>query len=277
MSQQLSPDLALEKIPMLTGHKWRWQELPGGLTNRNFKVDVDERSFVLRLDSSHTTSFGLNRESERQIRESAYSAGLAAALVYMSDGILLSEFLPGRVWQASDLDDDRNLMALAAALRRVHALPLTGKPFSAMTLAKRYTAAINADSEWQPFADIILEMLDAIPASDVRCCCHNDIVVGNIVENSGLKLLDWEYASDNDPMFDLASLIGYHDLDARQAKVLLGAYSRDTNIDLDEQLQNQLRCFDIIQWLWFAARQSASPDDAIEERLKLLRLRILSR
>jgi len=269
-----SPDVALENIPALSGVNWRWEELPGGLTNRNFKVDTSGQVYVLRLDSSHTADFDLDRDLESVVRENAFEAGLGAELIYTRNGVMLSKFLPGRAWQSADLEHDDNLVALARMLRRVHALPLTGTSFSAREIALRYAKAIDVESAWQPFAMSCLEILATIPRSDSLSCCHNDIVAGNVIEHAGLKLIDWEYACDNDPMFDLASLIGYHDLSATQADVLLKAYTGDANSEEYEQLQHQIRCFDIIQWLWFAARQSAVPEPNIESRLVELRSRI---
>jgi Ser/Thr protein kinase RdoA (MazF antagonist) len=116
MSDQLSPDEALENIPALSGVKWRWQALPGGLTNRNFRVDTSDASFVLRLDSEHTADLGLDRELELDVREKAHAAGLGAATIHAEVGVLLSEFLPGSVWQETDLKNSENLVALATLL-----------------------------------------------------------------------------------------------------------------------------------------------------------------
>lgn len=276
MSDQLSPDEALEKIPALSGVKWLWQALPGGLTNRNFRVDTSDASFVLRLDSKHTAGLGLDRELELDIRKKAHAAGLGAATIHAEAGVLLSEFLPGSVWQETDLKNSENLVALATLLGKVHALPQAGKAFSAELVARQYAAAVTVDSGLQAFAGQCQEMLAAIPATETFYCCHNDIVAGNIIQHSGLKLLDWEYACDNDPMFDLASVIGFHDLDAKQIDSLFAAYAGGANPELYERLQNQVRLFDIIQWLWFAARQCSSPDAKTASRLNELRSRIIA-
>lgn len=274
MSKHLSPDSALRMIPQLAGSKWRWQPLPGGLTNRSFKVDTGNATFVLRLDSDNTAEFGLDRELETRIRRSAYAAGLGAEVVYAEAGILLSEYLPGDIWQESDLQNSDNLAALATLLRKVHALPEAGKSFSGQQSARRYTAALSADSRLQAFSRQCQALLAATPASKVRCCCHNDIVAGNIVRHSDLKLLDWEYACDNDPMFDLASVIGFHDLGAKQIDSLFSAYSGGSDPEMYTRLQNEIRRFDIIQWLWFAARYCSSPDSKTRSRLVELQSRI---
>jgi len=124
------------------------------------------------------------------------------------------------------------------------------------------------------FAKECRALLRKIPTPELLRCCHNDVVAGNIIEHAGLKLLDWEYACDNDPMFDLASVIGFHDFDAQQTDTLFSAYAGGANPAMHENLQGQICLFDIVQWLWLAARQCASPDPGASSRLINLRRRI---
>ena len=88
-------------------------------------------------------------------------------------------------------------------------------------------------------------------------------------------LIDWEYACDNDPLFDLASLIGYHDLDRTSSEALLSAYCGGTRPEYREQLALQIRIYDALHWLWLAVRQSISPGSAQAKRLDQLSQRIL--
>jgi len=274
MTYHSSPDAVLDRIPALVGKKVRWQVLPGGLTNRNYRVDTLDKSFVLRLESKHSLDLGLDRELEREVRRNACEAEIAAAIVYAADGILLSDFLPGVVWQARDLVYDSKLAMLAMLLRKVHELPSTGKQFSPASAARQYVSMVTKESGLLEFALRCQEQLEATQSPEIFRCCHNDIVVRNIIQHSGLKLLDWEYACDNDPMFDLASLICFHDLRERQVDTLFNAYAGGANSDKYEQLQHQIRVFDVIQWLWFAARYCGSPDSKTESRLNTLQSRI---
>lgn len=59
----------------------------------------------------------------------------------------------------------------------------------------------------------------------VAAPCHNDINPGNVLyDGRRLWLIDWESACTGDPLFDLAGLIGWFVLDARQEATLLQAY-----------------------------------------------------
>ena len=55
--------------------------------------------------------------------------------------------------------------------------------------------------------------------------CHNDLVKENIiVNNSGMFLIDFEYAKSNDVYFDLAALVVSFQLNTEQQQALLEQY-----------------------------------------------------
>ncbi len=276
MSSTISPAEALSRIPGWDGNATIRRELKGGLTNRSYLVERGDESFVLRLDAAHTSAFNLGRLGEIEILKQAAAAGLAPALVFADtdSGILLSRYIPGQAWDASDLDDDRKLEALAALLHRVHDLPASGIPFDPNGVAKRYVDNLKMHHGLYALALRCEEIIADIPMSEKIRCCHNDVVAANIIADPALKLLDWEYACDNDPMFDLASLIGFHNLEDDRQSVLLNAYAGGYDSVLNERLGTQIRLYDAIQWLWLANRQIVTRSSAQAARLEELQQRI---
>jgi thiamine kinase-like enzyme len=99
-------------------------------------------------------------------------------------------------------------------------------------------------------------------------------VAANVIDGGNLLLIDWEYSCDNDPMFDLASVIGFHNLDASLTDVLLSAYAGGADAALRERLDEQVRVYDAIQWLWLASRHLAVPIASQARRLEFLQQRI---
>jgi thiamine kinase-like enzyme len=184
------------------------------------------------------------------------------------------KFLPGPVWDRSSLDDRRNLERLGALLRAVHSLPASGAVLDAAAAARRYAATASRNPDLRAFAARCVEIVTALPASQTRTCCHNDVVAANILGASQLKLLDWEYACDNDPFFDLASVIAYHDLGNKHADRLLRSYTGGADRHAAERLELQRRLFDAIHWLWLAARSVITHDPEHRARLGQLRRRI---
>lgn len=276
MTNILSVAEILSRIPHIQSESATYRSLKGGLGNQTFFVQSDDRKFILRLDAEHTRELGLNRVAELAILRRVASQGLAPEVVFADPdaGILLYDYLPGRVWTPTDLESTSNLESLANLIRAVHALPKSGIVFDSVSITERYSAALRQSAELYPVARRCKEIVKDIPLPSDPVCCHNDIVAANIIATPKLKLLDWEYACDNDPLFDLASLIGYHDLAVPQARSLLTAYIGNNDAESWDRLQLQLRLYNVIQWLWFAVLYKTKPDDALRTRLGQIAERI---
>ena len=140
--------------------------------------------------------------------------------------------------------------------------------------AARYEEFLQRRHGLHTFASRCVDVISSVPAAGQLVCCHNDIVADNIISSQPLKLIDWEYASDNEPFFDLASIICFHNLDESKSHVLLDAYSGGANAELRERLIDQMRVFDAIQWLWLASRHLIVPRRENVARLEELQQRI---
>lgn len=249
MTGATSPDCVLATIPGWRGATFR--ELPGGLTNETLLVEKDGRRAVLKIDPLPRTPPYNSRCAEADIQDRAASIGRANKVLYVADTVLLSEWADGEAWTRASFDEDRRLVCLARALREIHALPLTGRRFDAAAAARLYfPAAAKIDAE---LAKRQLALVESTPVATKLCCCHNDLVAENILGMPAIRFLDWEYAGDNDPLFDLATVVAHHGLSERQADILLDAY---VNGDSDRRrgaLTVQMRLYDALNGLWAAA------------------------
>jgi len=276
MKKQLSAFEALALVPDWDPEAFEVQELKGGLTNRTYHLRRGEDEYVLRLDAGRESFFEFDRASELLILDAAGKAGLAPEIIHTDKylGILVTAFLPGRVWDEADLQSVDAIEALAELLRKVHALPLCGNRIDVSAVAISYENYLEKRHGLHAFASHCVEVIGKLPVHGGEVCCHNDIVAANVIESSELKLIDWEFACDNDPMFDLASAIGFHNLDERRSATLLNAYAGGADAELTERLVEQVRVYDAIQWLWLASRQLVFPSRAQSRRLEKLQQRI---
>jgi thiamine kinase-like enzyme len=274
-----SPLNAVEALDMVPGWDHETaeiEELKGGRTNRVYHVRSNGQECVMRLAADQSGTFDLDRSCELPILETAGEAGIAPAILYSNPdaGILMTEYLHGKVWQESDLESRENIEALAALLRRVHALPPCCKPVDMTGIAGKYAEHLELRPGLHTFALNCVRVISESPKLERVACCHNDIVAANVIDAGGLILIDWEYACDNDPMFDLASAIGFHNFDEGRQQMLLSAYAGGAGTELQERLAEQIRVFDAIQWLWLATRHLRSPNRERARRLEELQQRI---
>ena len=146
MSKLLTPLDALALVPGWDASNADIVQLQGGLTNRTYRVRYLGDEFVLRLDRAQSSSTQVDRSLEVAIQGRAHVAGLAPKVLFSASGpsVMLRQYLPGQAWGQSDLRSHENLEALAATIRRVHELPLSGCLFDLETYARAYEQEIEA-------------------------------------------------------------------------------------------------------------------------------------
>jgi thiamine kinase-like enzyme len=83
------------------------------------------------------------------------------------------------------------------------------------------------------------------------------MVAANIIYSPEVRFLDWEYACDNDPFFDIATVVAHHGLAPDRAEYLLNAYFDGDGDRWSDQLARQTKFYDALYWLWAAARLPA--------------------
>ena len=244
------PRTVLQSIPGFSGARVISQ-LSAGPTNNSYEVEKGSERFVLRIDKNEAASLGLDRRAEGEVCELLASEGLGHVPLWFDTGagIYLRRFLPGRTWTRRDLLSLEKLARLARLLRRLHDLPLAGKPFEPLLAASRYAKQLGTVEAAQVFAELAdrhAEIEKAPPA-----LCHNDLVCGNILEDRELVLIDWEYAGTGDPYFDLAVVVQHHGLGAGLARHFLDAYlGRAADETEVSRLAAQCRFYQTLLVLW---------------------------
>ncbi|MDX2410343.1 MAG: choline/ethanolamine kinase family protein [Woeseiaceae bacterium] len=250
MTTSKTPEEALLTVP--GWERATYCELSGGVSNRTYLVESGDAKAVLKIDDGCRSLPYNARKTEAQIQTLAADRGLAGRVLFVSDTVYMTEYLEGTIWSGECLEDNTNLDALAAGLKKLHALPLTGRTFDAIGAARDYIQQIeDADPE---LVGECLRKIKAGPMPHNLCCCHNDLVVANIINTPEIRFLDWEYACDNDPFFDLATVVAHHELTAEQSDYLLDAYFDGDGKRWREQLARQASVYEALLWLWDAAR-----------------------
>jgi thiamine kinase-like enzyme len=260
MSSGRSLRAVLENIP-------GWEEatcspLSGGLSNRAYLLEKNGARAVLKMDDEARAMPYNTRADEARVQTIAAESHLANRVLYFDECAYLTEYLDGHVWSRTELGDEQNIVQFAAALKSLHALPLTGRTFDASDAVVPYLAKIDSRyaERARRFADVVLSKSQ--PAN--LCCCHNDLVAENVVATPELLFLDWEYACDNDPFFDIATVITHHDLSSAQESLFLNSYFAGDGERWRAQLHEQKYVYDALHWLWLAAQEN------VEDNLQLL-------
>ena len=209
------------------------EELPGGLTNLNYKVTAGADRYVVRCAAPHGGLLGIDREREYRSSLAAAEAGVGAPVVeYRPDlGVLVLAFLEARTFTEQDLRDARNLERVAQACRRLHSGPRFGNEFDMFVLQREYLSValerrMRLPPRYLDHAEQVERLRLALGASArATVPCHNDLLAANILDSGDqLWLIDYEYSGNNDPCFELGNVWSEAELEADHLEVLVAAY-----------------------------------------------------
>ncbi len=223
----------LDEIGALSGLDRTIEPLPGGLTNRNYKVTTSAGVYVVRLSSAESELLTIDRESEYQNSISAAATGAGPAVVdYLrGKGVLVIDWISGRTLSASDLQNSTELSRVAESCRRLHSGPRFVNDFDMFAIQRRYLQIVterglrlpNRYLEFMPKVDEICGALAAQAGATVPC--HNDLLAENLIDDGNqIWLIDYEYSGNNDPCFELGNIWSESNLSLDQLEDLVGHY-----------------------------------------------------
>ncbi|MFN8079735.1 MAG: phosphotransferase [Kineosporiaceae bacterium] len=238
----LPPDVVarLNAVRAFAGRPWQAQELTGGLTNHNYKVTVPAlpveagtQTFVARLSTASGALLAIDRDVEHACSVAAARTGVAPMVVdYVPQvGVLVIEWVEGRTYGPEDLRIEANLPGVATALRRLHAAERFPADFDMFAIQRRYLDVVQRNGfrlperylEFMPTVERIRGALSVRDEGTVPC--HNDLLAANLIDDGEqVWLIDYEYAGNNDPCFELGNLWSESNLAPEQLDHLIELY-----------------------------------------------------
>ena len=229
------PGLAgkLDRVPELAGTPRTVTELPGGLTNHNYKVSTPDGAFVARVWSGGGELLAIDRDYEYHNSVAAAQAGVGAPVIDYrpEDNMLVLGYIDGRTLRQRRRRGAGQPAPDRRACRQLHAGPRFADDFDMFEIQARY-AAVTAELGIRIPAgyDGLMPQLEAARrALAVRdegtVPCNNDLLAANFIDDgSRIWLIDYEYAGNNDACFELGNIGGECRLPADGLAELVTAY-----------------------------------------------------
>jgi thiamine kinase-like enzyme len=238
------------------GQPAQLEPLGGGITNHNFKVQVGDEAYVLRIGGKDTDLLGIDRTHEHAASLAAAELGIGPPVVAFVDDCLVTRFVGG---QAAERVDPATAGEL---LRAIHDGPSVPSRFDSFRVVKEYRVTAEERGATIPAAyeeaSRRAAEIEARRGEVSLCLCHNDLLAANFIDDgSRLWIVDWEYAGMGDPLFDLGNFAANHELDEGGEHELLAAHGLD---DL-EALRDMRFMSDFREAMWGVVQQAISTLD----------------
>ena len=171
--------------------------LPGGYGNANYRFSMNHKEFVLRIPGIRQPY--VDRHHELRWYQQL-PAGIGPQIIALDPvtGDMISRWIDGQL--LADFADEVTPNELVSFLHTLHSqLP---EP------QRHYDIEVLNDTFWPDGAPYSVAPASAPPAAGISLsACHNDLNPWNvIVTDDGWYTIDWEFAGNNDPLFDLVTL-----------------------------------------------------------------------
>lgn len=262
----------LQRIPQFASTKnLEIQELTGGITNKNYKINADGESFVLRMGGNETKFLGIDRAVEYECSRLASQVGVAPDPVAFlaPEGFILARFISGKGMSAEEIGTEENIGRVLESMKAYHALEKFPGFFSPFRVAEEYRKTAESFNVKLPekmdwYLEKSGEIEKAMYAREPLTLhpCHNDLLNGNFIDDgTRIRILDWEYAGMGDIFFDLGNFAVQHEFTVEQDSILLNAYFGNPTDSQHAHLKLMKIMSDLREAMWAQVQRGVSQLD----------------
>lgn len=228
---------AVNRIDDWKGFDITYEPVIGGITNPNYKIGVDGKTFFLKIPGKGTEAF-IDRNNCHAANLIASTVGIGPATVYYFEdtGVEVFDWIHGyRTMTWGDAYNKDIFLKTADLIRCFNdynaiKLPLVQtafeQTFTMMRMARELNAYLPPDLNRMEFMAKEIENAILTGGIDYKPC-HNDYWCNNIVvneETGDVKLLDYEYASMNDECYDMGIYSGMNYFNEEMDVVFIKQY-----------------------------------------------------
>ena len=262
-------EIVKEKIASLLSGDEEIQSVEqlGGMTNQNYLVQTSSNRYIVKFFGKGTEKL-IDRKNEKFNLELLKDLKLDVEnyLFDIEAGIKVNQYIEN----AETLDSatiKTKFEKIAPILQTIHASgkELKGE-FAPFEEIKKYESLIQGEISYPNYEAVrksVLSLKNELEKIGVdKKSCHIDLVPENFIEgpDGHLYLIDWEYSSMNDPMWDLAALFLESEFTPEEETDFLAYYEGDKTPVSREKIRIYKILQDIIWGLWTIYKEENGAD-----------------
>jgi len=257
----------VNKIPDWDGKEVIITPLSGGLTNSNFKVQVDGIPYFVRVPGASTDLLAINRDNEVHNSKAAFVAGVGPKVLHHLPEyqVMVLEFINGKTMSKDSLNEPGMPSRMAEAIKKLNDGPGFLQDFNMFRLTEYYLSLCKERGIKIPDG-----YLDKIPTIEriekamevnplLTLPCNNDLLAENYIDDGKqLWLIDYEYSGNNDPTFELGNTCQEMQFSAEQIAEVCAAYFGEAAADKIARMKLNMIMSDVGWGLWAAIQAQIS-------------------
>ena len=258
---------AISNIEDWQGKSVEIKPLSGGLTNTNFKVEVNGTPFFVRVPGENTDLLAVDRTNEYFNAKAAAETGVGPRIIYYLPEfqVMVLEFLEGQTMSNAALNANGMPTRIAHAIKRLHSGPRFLTDFNMFRLTEFYLNICKEHSVRVP--DGYAERMSAVQRIEQALLarplptvpCHNDLLAENYMQvGDSLRLIDYEYSGNNDPCFELGNTCQELQYDEARIAEVCVAYFGSVSADKIARMKLNMIMSDVGWGLWAAIQAKIS-------------------
>lgn len=204
--------------------------LKKGMTNRSFIFCCKNKKYIMRIPGEGTEKL-INRDNESKVYNLVNKYGISDKLIYINplNGYKITEYIPNsRNCNAKNINDVKTCMG---TLKKFHNLNLkVSHEFDLFGQMEFYETLRNGKpsvfDDYEITKKNIYELKKYIDSQPKRyTLTHIDAIPDNFLfYGDKVKMIDWEYASMQDPHVDIAMFAIYSYYDRNEIDTLIDLY-----------------------------------------------------
>ena len=239
----------------------------GGMTNQNYLVKTTNKQYIVKFFGKGTEKL-INRQDEKYNLELLKDLDLDVKnyLFDIEAGIKVNEYIESAITLDSTSIKTK-FDKIAPILQTIHSSgkELRGE-FAPFEEIKKYESLIEEKIPYANYEAVRKEVFSLekrlIDLGVDRKSCHIDLVPENFIESpqGRLYLIDWEYSSMNDPMWDLAALFLEPEFTSQEEEAFLSRYESEQTPVSREKIAIYKILQDAIWSLWTVYKEEQGAD-----------------
>ena len=239
----------------------------GGMTNQNYLVKTTNKQYIVKFFGKGTEKL-INRQDEKYNLELLKDLDLDVKnyLFDIEAGIKVNEYIESAITLDSTSIKTK-FDKIAPILQTIHSSgkELRGE-FAPFEEIKKYESLIEEKIPYANYEAVRKEVFSLEKRlADLgvdRKSCHIDLVPENFIESpqGRLYLIDWEYSSMNDPMWDLAALFLESEFTSQEEEAFLSRYESEQTPVSREKIAIYKILQDAIWSLWTVYKEEQGAD-----------------